>query len=244
MKKLTTLFAIMISFAAFGQEKSEKLYIGASFSPDISYRTLRNDESYMSPSITDARNEIERPKFSQTAGVLFGYKITSGWSIESGFLYSNKGYKAVFSNLSLGDPIEPRRGFVYTSGPAITKSKMTDNFNYLDIPLRLVFSIGKGNTRFIYGAGVIANILLNANTISVITYSDGQTVRNKENEPYFKRFNFSPVISIGIEQQLNDNFTLRAEPTFRYGLLKIIEAPVTAHLWSGGLNFTCYYNLK
>jgi hypothetical protein len=34
------------------------------------------------------------------------------------------------------------------------------------------------------------------------------------------------------------------EPTFRYGLLKIIDQPVTAYLWSAGLNITCYYALK
>lgn len=48
----------------------------------------------------------------------------------------------------------------------------------------------------------------------------------------------------GIDWQMCNKFNLRVEPTFRYGLLKIIDEPITAYLWSCGLSFTCYFPLK
>lgn len=36
---------------------------------------------------------------------------------------------------------------------------------------------------------------------------------------------------------------LRIEPTFSYGLLKIIDAPVTGYLYSGGINIGYYFGI-
>jgi hypothetical protein len=36
---------------------------------------------------------------------------------------------------------------------------------------------------------------------------------------------------------------VRIEPTIKYGVLKIIDTPITAFLYSGGLNMSYYCNL-
>jgi hypothetical protein len=48
---------------------------------------------------------------------------------------------------------------------------------------------------------------------------------------------------LGLEYRLKNSFFIRAEPTFRYGILKIIDQPVTEYLWNAGLNIGVYYDL-
>jgi hypothetical protein len=51
------------------------------------------------------------------------------------------------------------------------------------------------------------------------------------------------LISAGAEYKIKNKMYVRIEPTFRYGVLKIIDAPVTAYLWNAGLNMGFYYRL-
>lgn len=247
MKRLTTILAIVISLTAFGQDnatETHKLLIGVTVSPDICFRTLeKTDGSSTNDWIMDLRNDGESPKFSYSTGLSLCYNLTRHWGIETGLQYSNKGFAFVNSNPTFGSQIDPRYGFIY--GDSITKITMLDNFNYLDIPLRTIFTVGSRKVRFISSVGITTNILINATNTSVVKYENGDTDRNTQEQPYdYKKVNFSPTVSIGIDWQLCDKFNLRVEPTFRYGLLKIIDAPITAYLWSGGLNLTCYYALK
>jgi hypothetical protein len=50
-------------------------------------------------------------------------------------------------------------------------------------------------------------------------------------------------MSVGIDYRINEKMNLRIEPTFRYGVLKIIDTPVTGYLYSGGINVVYYYGL-
>lgn len=47
----------------------------------------------------------------------------------------------------------------------------------------------------------------------------------------------------GIDYKINRRMNLRVEPTFRYGVLKTIDTPVTGYLYSGGLNISYYFGL-
>lgn len=241
---------MLISLTAFGQDNATgtpKLLLGVTVSPDICFRTLQNTNgSSTSDLIIALRDDNESPKFSYSTGVSLCYNLTRHWAIETGLQYSNKGFKFVKANPTFSDQIDPGYGFIYTqNSPTPTKITFIDNLNYLDIPLRTIFTVGNKNFRFIASVGVTTNILINATTTSIIEYESADTERRTQEQGYdYKTINFSPTASVGIDWQLCDKFNLRVEPTFRYGLLKIIDAPITAYLWSGGLNFTCYYTLK
>jgi hypothetical protein len=51
------------------------------------------------------------------------------------------------------------------------------------------------------------------------------------------------MVSAGVDYKLNNKMHLLAEPTFRYGIIKTKDAPVTEHLWNAGLNVGFYYSL-
>ncbi len=60
----------------------------------------------------------------------------------------------------------------------------------------------------------------------------------------FNKFNLSPTISLGIDYTITEKFNFKIEPTFRYGILKIIDAPLISYLWSAGLNMSFYCTFK
>jgi hypothetical protein len=103
--------------------------------------------------------------------------------------------------------------------------------------------VGKNKIRFISSMGLTTNIFLNYEQTNVSVYSD-RTEKVQSSQDYdFKRFNLSPTISAGIDYNINEKMSLRLETIFRYGVLKIIDAPVTAHLYKGGLNMSYFIGL-
>jgi hypothetical protein len=248
MKKQATIVGLLFSIVLFGQSdttKSKKLLIGLTASPDMCYRTLENnDGSATSSMVIDSRNSYEIPKLGYSTGLSICYNVSSHIGFETGLQYSNKGEKLINSNLTYGDMIDPRRGF-YTHGATATKVKIMYNHNYLDIPLRAIFTFGSKKVKFISSVGVTTNILISATQKSIITFENGDKERNTQKQQYnFNPVNVSPTISFGMDYGFSKKINLRVEPTFRYGLLKIIDAPITAYLWSAGLNLTCYYRIK
>ena len=110
--------------------------------------------------------------------------------------------------------------------------------------LRVNFTAGSGKLRSITSVGVSANFLLKATVRNVYEYQDGHKERETVDSPYeYEKFGLSPMISTGVSYAFNDHLQLRFEPTARYGVLQLIDAPLTAHLWSVGLNVGAYLTL-
>jgi hypothetical protein len=239
MKKyLTFLFAFSF-FGLFAQEKPVNNYsrfqFGVNFSPDACYRTLKNtDGSESSDFVIDTRNDMETIKFGYTTGVNFQYNLNRFWGVSLGVHYANRGYQNkkidVVPPTSQPDPALPEQ------------FKFIQNFHTLDLPLKLNFTLGKNKFRFTTGIGAAANFLLKESQTSVMYFAD-RTTRNSGPSGYnYKKWNLSPFFSIGIDYQLNQKMNLRVEPTVRYGIIQIIDAPVTGYVFNAGLNVGYYYN--
>ena len=237
-KHLTFLFAFSF-FGSYAQEiptkKLNRFQIGVNFSPDACFRTLKNsDGSSTSDFVIDMRNDTEIIKFGYTTGVNFQYNLNRFWGVSLGVHYSNKGYQ----NKKI-DVVPPTP----QPDPALPKQfKFIQNFHTLDLPLKLNFTAGGNKFRFTTGIGAAANFLLNETQTSVIYYSDRTTRNSESSGNNYKKLNFSPFLSVGIDYQINENMNVRMEPTIRYGVNHIIDAPVTGYLFNAGVNVGYYYN--
>ena len=157
------------------------------------------------------------------------------FGLETGVQYSNKGYPTKNQDLVFAqpDPSLPLRAkFVY-------------NFHYIDIPVKINLRLGDGRIQFIPGVGFSADIFIEETVKSINEFSNGKKEQKTENSTHnISSINISPMISLGVSYIINNKMSIRAEPTYRYGILKIIEAPVTEYLWNAGLNIGFYYGLK
>ncbi|MGI8893874.1 MAG: outer membrane beta-barrel protein [Bacteroidia bacterium] len=251
MKEITLLciLSFILAFNIKAQENTEpvkdyKFSLGLNLSPDIAYRSLESESSVNW--IKSLMDKSEDPKFGYTGGLNLQYKISQRFAFEGGVQYSNKGYAFKQTELTYGNMVDPRYEFEYQIvDGAPSKIKILNNFHYLDIPLRYILHAGKGKIQFIASAGLTTNILLKVTRTIIVEYEDGKVDRKTEtnNHTNYKKIILSPAVSAGINYKISERFNISAEPTFRYGVMKIIDVPITSYLWSGGLNFTFYYSL-
>jgi len=238
MKRLLIFFTAFVSLTVQGQDKnsSQKILIGFNFSPDYSYRTLKNnDGSFSSDLVINSRNDVEVAKFGYTTGLNVCFNFTQLVGFKTGIQFSNKGYKTKNQDLTYIPP--------NPSSP--TKAQINYAYQYIGIPLEAKFSFGRSKVRFVSSIGFITNFLLNVKQTNNYEYSNGKTEKKSQSsKSAFNNVDISPIISVGIDYKLNNKIHLFAEPTFRYGVIKTKDAPVTEHLWNAGLNFGFYYPLK
>ena len=91
----------------------------------------------------------------------------------------------------------------------------------------------------------MTNFLLNVKQTANYEYSNGKTEKKSQFlKSGFNKVDISPMLSVGVDYKLNNKIHLFAEPTFRYGVIKTKDTPVTEHLWNAGLNVGFYSALK
>jgi hypothetical protein len=244
MKKLLAFIFIVTSVFAYAQDstktkKTRRFFIGINFSPDYCFRTLKNNGgSSIDAMIYEGDNKIERAKFGFTSGINVCYIFTKHISIDLGVQYSNKGYQTEENPLTFGTP----RGVVYTNLP--TSGKFVYRYNYIDIPLKANFIFGKKKLRLISSIGLITSVFINTTNSFVGEYSNGSSFKNSSTTSSgYNKVNLSPIISCGIDYKINDRMFFRVEPTFRYAILKTVDASIAEYVWSAGLNVSYYFGL-
>ena len=234
MLLVTTIASITIHGQAINT--IPKISIGFNFSPDYSFRVLNNhDGNASSATVIKLRNDMEVAKFAYTTGLNICFDFSEYGGFETGIQFSNKGYKTKSQDLVYFPP----------NASLPTKSKTNYAFQYIGIPLKAKFSFGKNKVRFLSSIGFMTSLLLNVKQTTNYEYSDGKTEKKSQSSKSgFNKVDISPMISVGIDYKLNNKIHLLAEPTFRYGVVKTKDAPVTETLWNAGLNVGFYYALK
>ena len=235
MQHLTLLTFTLLAFVGFAQRTPneveagtfKRFEIGISASPEICYRTLlNNDGSENSTSIINYRNENETVKLGYTAGLDLGYNFNERLGFQTGIQYANRGFSTKKIDIagSLMDPVVPE------------SFKYNYNYHYLEIPAKVNFSFGENQIRLTTSAGLSSAFLIKQSRTYIGYYKDTTTRQVFISNDAYNRFNLFATISAGLEMRFNPIMSIKVEPTFRYGLLKITDTPVSGHWYSGGVN--------
>ncbi len=237
MKLILVLITAFLSFTLQAQEPMhlQKILIGYNFSPDYSFRSHKNSDGKSSTDLViQNRKAIEIAKFGYTTGLNICFNFSQVVAFETGIQFSNKGYKTKKQDLI----------FIPPNPASPSKVKFTYAYQYIGIPLKAKFSFGKSKMRFLTSIGFMTNFLLNVKQTANYEYNNGSTEKKTQSlTSGFNKIDISPMMSIGVDYKLNNKIHLIAEPTFRYGVIKIKDAPVAEKLWNAGLSIGCYYAL-
>lgn len=239
MKKTLLVFFLFQSCLSFSQVTTEEparhLFIGLAFSPDYCFRSLNNNDlSGSSNAVINERNEIETPRIGCTAGIVLGYRFKKPLMLETGVRYSLQGYQTKEISLTTLNG----NGTFESAGSV----RFTYNYNYIEIPLKASFLFGKKKIHFIAGGGLAAGIFLYERQLTERISPERKISKDSPNYIY-NPFNLYVIASAGLDIQLGKRFSLNIQPNFKYGLLQIIDQPVSGHLWSAGLNAGLNFNL-
>ncbi|MCU0318941.1 MAG: outer membrane beta-barrel protein [Flavobacteriales bacterium] len=248
---LITVLALSLTATVHAQENAptRRWSIGASLGTGLAYRSLINtDGSVFADQVINERNEREKRDLAIGGGFFAGYRISDRLSLEAGVAYARLGYVSSFdlSDLTFGDIIDPRRGFVFNANDIAVPSswRLLDRFHYLEVPIGLVLELGKGRWRSSTTVGVAPAFLLAAQGLTVSTFADGRVERELYGRPEdFASFNLVPYISTGISMHPGGRWSWMLRPTFRLGALDLIDAPVSGRVYSATLELGVRYDL-
>lgn len=212
------------------------LRFGVNLLPAIAYRELAEAEknAYTGSTIS-FRNEIEEPRFAYGANIVCALDLSKRFSIEGGIGYSLMGYQLNWDALTYGDMIDPNRGFIYQTND-VPINAIRSSYETIEVPLRLVLRCGQGRLSSITGAGLNIGYLLHGGPTNVLVRTDGTKNRSLySGTDDYRTINLFPTLSTGAAYTLSDHIELRLEASGRYGVSRIVDAPITAHLWSAGV---------
>jgi len=247
-----SLLMTLVMFASISQgqtESTSRWYIGAGVGAGLGYRTLsRTSPSTMADLVIRSRNEREEPRMAHSGHVGAGYQLSRRIGLEAGIGYMQLGwqYRIDIKDLTFGDMIEPRHGYIYQTTDVAIPERITCNeiFHYLDLRLGATLSLGQGHWRSVSALGVASAFLIAARTCSSSAYSDGRrTHESREPMETFNAVNLFPYFGTGVAFHPGGRWEWRLQPTMRYGVLRIIDSVITAHLISGTVDFGVRFTL-
>lgn len=236
-KPLTFLLFALLTFSAIvqAQNSTNKLQVGLNISPDICYRNIFITEGMVSDQTTaviNLRNSAEKPKLSYSGGLSVVYQHNPKLSFQAGLNYANLGYKSEIA------------GFI---GPVEEdfplSAKYIYNFHYLEVPTKVNFIFGENRLKYTVGAGLSSAYLMETKNTVVSYYADSTTREHNQNQDPYKPFNLFATFNVGLLYQLSNKWQLKFEPTFRYGLLRTSDTPVSGCLYNFGLSSGIYLTL-
>jgi len=236
MRNLIGMILFLSSLVGFGQElveKENRISIGVNFSPNYSFRTLKySDELNFS---FESRDDFEEASFGFNTGVQIMYKLKSKLELESGAQFSRQTHK--FVNV----PIIGGENHSEYMGTADSQNQ----YHYLEIPLKMNYRF-IDRKFFVHATlGMSVNIFIDSRTKNWFEYNDGSS-EVVFGEPAIFNENkiiFATMGGIMAGYNLNEKWSLRIEPLFRYSLTPIANAPIEQFNYSIGGQIGLVMNL-
>jgi hypothetical protein len=228
---LIMMLAVYASaYCSDGDNKDfKRVYIGLSFTPEVSYRYLVNtaNGNTGNNAIIASENKQGQPQFGASADFKLGINLTHWLAVESGVGYMFAQYRYQTTNII---------GFY----------RQREAYSYMDIPLGLRFSMGHRKVRGIIAPGVDFDFLVKQKQVATQYDGTGQVVNSTttiDQTKNFNTFNLSPYLGIGIDCYASPSAVIRIMPIAQIQALKNINQPITEYLWNAGLNVAFLFGL-
>lgn len=243
---LTLLLLIAIANFSFSQSPNsatKKFALGINASTDLCYRWLsNNDKSGSSQMLIDSRNAGETPRIAYTLGIVGQLELRPTRMLEVGLQYAKMGYSAGIilpSNVIMKGFVQPSP--FNPSGKPIERFRVINEFTYLEVPISLVYEKQYASYSIFTRFGVVPGYLVSSTVYDKFVFTDGSRAKTRPVKAFneFNNINLSSLVSFGTAYQLRNEFKIRVETNLKYGLLKIIDSPITGRLWSSGINVSC-----
>lgn len=205
MKKLFFIIIVIISSNLFAQ----KHFIGGHIGTNIS--------SFRS----ETKNSIGSNLISFIGGLDYEFKFKSKMLLGASLLYDRKGF------MILDSRIEHNNHFI--------KVDLKNKFSYLSLPIKVGYSLGNKFNINAY-TGIIPSYLLSAKgeISSDADISDISESGSDDFSEYYKNFEISGLLEIGVAYFVNDGFGLYISAGYSYGLTDINKNDM----------FESYYNSR
>jgi len=214
-------------------KEGSRLSVGLSFSPDITYRTLKGDGQLNE--VIEVFNRVETSKFGFTTGAFILYSLNERWLLESGLFYTSQGYQTRKTEIIWPpDPPQPGDGVF----------QIFYTFQSLDVPLKVNYVLLDKKIRVFASAGISTNVLLDNEQKIVIDFYD-QTSQSSSSAALEDPASLymSALAGLGLDYNFTGNWSLRFEPVFRHAFTSISNSDLKQYPFSVGANVGVFYQI-
>ena len=234
VKKPLAILLLSLPLIVTAQEKKSVSQVGINYSVDYCYRTLQAEGSVQW--IANMNDDSEVGIIGFNTGATYSYQFKKGLLLEGSLQYTRVGeqYKSITFTTSQGD---------------VGEGRFANYYDYVGIPIKIGYALPIGKRlRLSIMSGISTNFFLARQIRSSVTYYDGTSENyssSYKKEPYgtqFENVNLVSVSSLGIDIRVFRAFSLRFEPTFRYSITPIMDAPIKQRPYSAGLNTSVFYS--
>ncbi|WP_238749361.1 outer membrane beta-barrel protein [Neolewinella maritima] len=232
VRPLTVCLLFLLPQLSIGQASSSvDLVLGL----DYTYRSLRvGDVPDILKDFTVVRNREEAPQLQWRAGVNYNRRLGSRFHLRTGIRLANVGYRGQkFTDLRWGSEFSGNGQYV--PDPSLPhESRSSYSYWFIEVPLvgRYAFS-GRRFSPFVE-LGLAPSVYLTTRTRTV-TDLDKFTEYQRDPSSEFNKVHIVGLITFGTNYTLTDRLQLYAQPTARYHLTSLYDAPIQEQLFSVGL---------
>lgn len=206
------LFFILLLLCIDAQSQSlqwqqqRKMSYGLFFSPTINYRTLTSEAP--TDLVKEIRDSEEEAALGYRAGITLDYRLTKQLELQFGLILSNRIFKTAEQSPIWSDETITE----------ITSTSISNQYLYLDIPLKLKynFSSQKRLNWFVSG-GINTSLFFLYNRKNHVQIS-GEWVVSKDQSFHTNPLNFFAEIESGMEYKVFPRLKIRLSANFQYAL--------------------------
>lgn len=222
MKNLfVVVFLIFCITGASQTAENKKVTVSLQFTPSMSYRHLAAGE------FTQARNNIETSVMGYQAGLMIATPFEKKVGFESGLELMHRGYRT-------------KQGRII-AGAGTDQMRVVYRFNYIGVPVKLVYRDVNVNYTFSVKAGMVANFL-SSHRVLVYTYlADGKHTEEGDILTAYAKMVWTSTFSLAWGGRIDDNKAFEIGPQLVYDLTSITPDSPATRLWDAGVSLVLYF---
>lgn len=233
MGKVISFLILSFPFLAFGQTNSSVDFVTGM---EYSYRglsTSSKDEIVIG--IMENRNDKETGKLNWRAGFNYNRRLSNRFHLKTGIRLASVGYEGekktglryasefVTPELWVPDPSLPHEvQFIY-------------DYWFVEIPLVGRFECTNKKIAPFLELGIAPAVYVTTRTKIVTDLGTDVSFNNGVDAFDFYRFHLVGIFSIGVSFSVSERMQLFGQPTLRYHLTQLVDAPIEEHLFNYGI---------
>ena len=215
--------------------KNNKWSFGLFFSPSYAYRSVTVSDNSLQW-MADLNNEADKPKTGYSTGLSILYRLNKPIELETGVLYSNKGFRFEFDEFvtpeSQPDPSIPEN------------ASTTYSYRYLTIPVKTNWFFLDRKLKLYMTGGLSGNFFLDAVHKSELEFEDRVEKHSYHDDAsHYKKFHVDVLAGLGAEIPVLKRLNLRVEPHYRRAVTSMTDSSIKLYCWSAGVKTAIYFRL-
>lgn len=233
MQLAISLFLIVIAFCFTNTHAQEKAWsLDVSGNVGLSYRALiDNDKAPSNESIITLRDEQEVPSFCAGTSLNALYQWNPFFQLSLGVEYFNLSWKTQKLALYFANP-----------DPSLPQHiRIIDAFDYIGLPVQikaiLPMKLWQFQGVFLYEEA----ILISSRSTNIQYYSDHKEQSTSPSMYAYKRQNSFLGLSLVAKRKISPKMDVQLDLGMKVGTRKIIDAPISARVYSTGLGVGISY---